>query len=183
MMHFKSTDIAGVVVIERDFFRDIRGTFGRLFCKEDFARHGLMTQIAQSNFSHNPIGGTVRGFHFQAKPHQEAKLVQCVAGRIFDVALDLRCDSPTYRRFFALELCPEVGKSLYIPPGCAHAFQTLEDNSAVVYHVSTAYSAAHERGVRWNDERIGVPWPITTNPIVSDRDMNLPFLADFVPDA
>jgi dTDP-4-dehydrorhamnose 3,5-epimerase len=182
-MRLKPTDIPGVAVIERDFFHDIRGTFGRLFCKEDFAGHGLMTEIAQSNFSHNPASGTVRGFHFQVRPHQEAKLVQCVAGRIFDVVLDLRQDSPTYGKFFALELYPEAGKSLYVPPGCAHAFQTLEDNSAVVYHVSTAYSAAHERGVRWNDERIGVPWPITTNPTVSDRDMNLPLLADFVPDA
>jgi dTDP-4-dehydrorhamnose 3,5-epimerase len=150
-----------------------------MFCRREFGARGLVTEIAQSNVSHSPRRGTLRGFHIQVKPHEEIKIVQCVAGRIFDVALDLRRASPTFGRFHALELSAGNGCMLYIPEGCAHAYQTLEDHSVVVYHVSMFYAPAAERGVRWNDPKIDVPWPSVRDVILSQRDRDLPLLAEY----
>jgi dTDP-4-dehydrorhamnose 3,5-epimerase len=179
ILQFESTSIAGLYVVEGDLFRDNRGSFGRMFCRREFAARGLASEIVQCNVSHSPSRGILRGFHIQAAPHQEAKLVRCVAGRIFDVALDLRRASPTFGRFFAVELSGRDERMVYIPEGCAHAYQTLEDDTIIVYQVSAFHELAAERGVKWNDPDVAVPWPLTENIILSERDQNLPSLADY----
>jgi dTDP-4-dehydrorhamnose 3,5-epimerase len=178
-MQFRPTAIAGVVEVLVDWQRDARGAFGRTFCQDEFGAHGLMTRVAQSSLSSNLRRGTLRGIHLQAKPHAEAKLVQCVAGRIYDVAVDLRPGSPTYGRYHAVELAAGDGRMLYVPEGCGHGFQTLLDESAVFYQISTPYAPDAQAGVRWNDPAIGVPWPLPREAIVSARDDALPMLPDF----
>jgi dTDP-4-dehydrorhamnose 3,5-epimerase len=177
-MRFRTTSIAGVVEVEAEWHRDERGAFGRLFCEREFADFGLNPRLAQCSLSTNPVRGTVRGFHLQRPPHAEAKLVQCVAGRIYDVALDLRPGSPTHGRFHAVELSRDAGLMLYIPEGCAHAFQTLEDDSAILYYISQSYAPQAAAGIRWDDPAIGVPWPLAEVAVVSVRDRSLPLLAD-----
>jgi len=178
-MHFQLTPIAGVFEVKADWYHDNRGTFGRVFCQREFAAQGLSPMPVQSNLSTNPRRGTVRGLHIQARPHEEAKLVCCVAGKIFDVALDLRPQSATYGRYHAVELDRHSGRMLFLPEGCAHGYQTLEDDSTVIYHVSAFHNPAAERGVRWNDPMIGIPWPISTEAIVSERDRHLPSFEDY----
>ena len=177
-MKFYPTPIADVVEVQVDWHRDERGSFGRVFCRRKFVRHGLNAEFVQCNFSSNPRSGTLRGFHLQLKPHLEAKLVQCVSGRIYDVALDLRPGSATYGLYHAVELVAGEGRMLYLPEGCAHAYQTLEDQSSIVYHVSAYYERTAECGVRWNDPSVGVPWPLAATAIVSERDRALPLLAE-----
>jgi dTDP-4-dehydrorhamnose 3,5-epimerase len=176
-VQFKTTAIEGVVEAAIDWHRDERGGFGRVFCAEEFAEHGLTASLAQCSVSSNLRRSTVRGFHLQAAPRSEAKLVQCVAGRLFDVALDLRPGSATYGKYHALELSAEAGRMLFIPEGCAHAFQTLEDATTVLYYISASYHPDSARGVAWNDPAIGVRWPVK-DAILSDRDRNLPRLED-----
>lgn len=178
-MEREPTNIAGVYIIRTTPFRDMRGTFERVFCQREFAAWGLETEIAQWNMSRNPHRGTLRGLHLQDPPHQEAKLVHCVVGRIFDVAVDLRPTSETFGRHFCLELSAEDSCSLYLPQGCAHGYQTLEDATTVVYQVSAFHSLSAETGVRWDDPDIGVRWPLRSEAIVSDRDRNLPVLAHY----
>src|SRR5262245_52485939 len=177
-MRFAATAIEGVLEVSIEWHRDERGGFGRVFCAEEFAQRGLFSRPAQCSISSNLRRGTVRGFHLQAKPHQEAKLVQCAAGRMIDVALDLRPESATYGRYHAATLSAETGLMLFIPEGCAHAFQTLEDATSVVYTISTPYHPESSRGVLWNDPAVGVVWPIK-EAIVSERDSQLPRLKDF----
>jgi len=179
-MLFSPTPIDGVVEIAIDWHRDDRGGFGRVFCADEFAQHGLAANLAQCSISSNPRRGTVRGFHLQAAPHAEAKLVHCVAGRLLDVALDLRPGSVTYGRFHATELSVKTGQMLFIPQGCAHAFQTLEDATSLVYYISAPYDPDSARGVAWDDPAIGVAWPIK-HAILSERDRGLPRLKDFRP--
>jgi dTDP-4-dehydrorhamnose 3,5-epimerase len=181
-MQFRPTSLAGVVEISIDLQRDARGSFGRTFCRDEFGQHGLETELAQCNISHNPRAGTVRGFHLQAKPHQEAKLIQCVTGRLFDVALDLRAGSPTYGRHHAVELSAAEGLMLYIPRGCAHGFQTLGNDTTILYYVSAAYAPASARGVRWNDPALHVSWPLVEGVIVNERDQAWPLLANYAAD-
>ena len=182
-MQFHPTPISGVVEISIDWQRDSRGTFGRTFCRQEFAAHGLNRELAQCSVSRNSSARTVRGFHLQAKPHQEAKLVQCIAGRLFDVALDLRTSSPTYGHHHAVDLSGANGKMLYIPEGCAHGFQTLENDTAIIYYISTFYQPASFSGVRWSDPTLDVKWPFADGAIVSERDQALPLLADYAPGA
>jgi dTDP-4-dehydrorhamnose 3,5-epimerase len=177
-LRFVETTIAGVFEITIEWHRDERGAFGRFFCAEEFAVHGLPTHFPQCSISSSARRGTVRGFHFQAAPHQEAKLVQCVAGRALDVALDLRQGSPTYGRHHAIELSSASGRMLFIPEGCAHAFQTLEDATALAYAISAPYQADDTRGVAWDDPAIGVNWPITDGVILSDADRRWPRLTE-----
>jgi dTDP-4-dehydrorhamnose 3,5-epimerase len=180
-MRFQPTPIAGVVEITVDWQQDARGSFGRTFCGNEFAAHGLNLKLAQCSISRNSSARTVRGFHLQAKPHEEAKLVQCIAGRMLDVALDLRAGSPTYGRHHSIELSAQEGKLLYIPERCAHGFQTLENDTAIMYYISTHYEPAAGRGVRWDDPALGVAWPFTQNVVVNERDRTLPLLADYAP--
>jgi dTDP-4-dehydrorhamnose 3,5-epimerase len=176
-MRFEATKIAGVLEVSIDWHRDERGGFGRIFDAGDFADRGL-PKLVQCSISTNARRGTVRGFHLQAKPHEEAKLVQCVAGRMLDVALDVRPGSPTYGKYHAVELSPESGRMLFIPEGCAHAFQTLEDATSLVYFISAPYEPESGHGVLWNDPAIGVAWPIK-EAIIGERDRTLPRLEDY----
>jgi dTDP-4-dehydrorhamnose 3,5-epimerase len=158
-MRFVPTKIAGVMIVELEEIHDERGFFARVWCADEFARHGLNPRLTQCNISFNDKAGTVRGMHYQAAPHEEAKLVRVTRGAIVDVALDLRPDSPTHRQHVAVELTADNRRALYIPDGCAHGFQTLEDNTELFYLMSTPFHAASARGVRHDDPAFNITWP------------------------
>ncbi len=158
-MNVHPTELAEVVVVELEPHVDERGSFTRTFDAEWFAAHGLQARVAQCSVSFNRRAGTLRGLHYQAAPHEEDKLVRCTLGRIFDVAVDLRPESPTHRRWVGVELTGEGTQCLYVPRGCAHGFQTLEDDSEVHYQIATAYTPEAARGVRWDDPAFAIRWP------------------------
>jgi dTDP-4-dehydrorhamnose 3,5-epimerase len=162
--------LSGVFLIEPELRADDRGFFARVWCHEELMAHGLDTRIAQCSVSLNYKRGTIRGMHFQAPPHAETKLVRCTRGAIFDVALDLRPESPTYCKWFAAELTCENRRSLYIPVGFVHGFQTLTDDAEVCYQISPAFVPEAARGVRWNDPAFAIDWPIREGIILSPRD-------------
>lgn len=172
-MIFTPTALAGVWIIDPEPVADERGMFARTWCAREFAEHGLNAQIAQCNVSFNHRRGTVRGMHYQLAPHQEAKLVRCTAGAIFDVALDVRPGSPTWGQHVGVTLCAGERRMLYIAEGCAHGFQTLEDGSEVFYQMSEFYAPALGRGVRWDDPAFDILWPepVTT---INERDRSYP---------
>ncbi len=163
-------------MIELEKHADQRGFFARTFCRQEFEAQGLNSRVAQCNVSFNKRKGTLRGMHFQAAPFAEAKLVRCTSGSIYDVIIDLRPCSPTFKQKFAVELSAENWKMLYIPEEFAHGFQTLEDDTEVFYQMSQSYSAEHARGVRWNDPAFGIEWPAGER-IITNRDQEYP---DFV---
>jgi dTDP-4-dehydrorhamnose 3,5-epimerase len=171
------TDIAGAYVIDAEPHDDPRGTFTRLYCRESFDALDLDIDPAQTSLSFNPIRGTLRGLHFQLPPHEETKLVSCVAGSLFDVVVDLRKESPTYGRWTAITLDAAGGRSLFVPKGCAHGFQTLVANTAILYHISAPYSPEASRGIRWDDPALAIPWPLPLSEM-SARDQQLPTIAD-----
>lgn len=175
-MIYTPTPLPGAYVIELEAHADERGFFARTFCAQEFARNGLCTAYAQCSISFNARAGTLRGMHFQARPHAEAKLVRATQGAVYDVILDLRQDSPAYLRWFAVELSAENRKTLYIPEGLAHGFQTLTDGAELFYQISVPYQPDAARGVRWNDPAFGIEWP---RPVadISDRDCGFPALA------
>jgi len=175
-MEFVATPLAGAFVIELDRQEDERGFFARSFCADDFSKHGLNPRVVQCNVSYNRLRGTLRGFHYQTKPHEEAKLVRCTAGAIYDVIVDLRPASATYKRWFATELAALNRRMLFVPEGFAHAFQTLADNTEVFYQMSELYNPRTAHGIRWNDTAFGVTWPIA-EPIISERDLTYPDFA------
>jgi dTDP-4-dehydrorhamnose 3,5-epimerase len=156
-------------VIDIEPIADDRGFFARTFCAEEFLELGLEPCIAQCNISHNRKKGTLRGMHYQAAPHQEAKIVRCVRGAILDVIVDLRRDSSTYRHWAAVELTAENRRAVYAPKDFAHGFQTLADESDVYYEMSARFVAEASRGIRWDDPAFGIQWPLT-DPILSRRD-------------
>ncbi len=168
-MKFTETSLPGACVVELEAVVDERGFFARTWCAEEFRLRGLNSNLAQCSLSSNARRGTLRGMHFQSEPYAEAKLISCCAGAVYDVVLDLRPESPTYLRWFAAELTASNHKMLYVPTGCAHGFQTLVDASEVSYQISQAYRAESARGVRWNDPRFGIEWPLR-DPILSPRD-------------
>jgi dTDP-4-dehydrorhamnose 3,5-epimerase len=170
---FKPTELPGVVVIEPEPHADHRGHFARTFCTEEFAGHGLPIAFAQCSTSYNRRRGTLRGLHFQAEPFAEAKLIRCTRGRVFDVTVDLRAASPTWRRWTAVQLDADNGRQVFIPQGCAHGFQTLADDSELFYQITAPYRPKAVRGLRWNDPAFAIPWPVVP-PILSDRDAALP---------
>ena len=172
-MRFTATSIAGVVVVDIESRTDERGAFARLHCPDEFAAAGHPFAPAQTSLSRNPTRGTLRGLHYQPAPHAEVKLVRCVSGRIFDVAVDLRPDSPTHRQWTAAELDAETGRALLIPEGVAHGFLTLEPDSDVIYQISPAYAAGHEAGVRWDDPAFAIAWPRAPQ-LISPRDASYP---------
>ncbi len=149
--------------------RDERGFFARTWCREEFAAHGLNPNLVQCSISFNAKRGTLRGMHYQAMPHQEAKLVRCTRGAIYDVVLDLRPGSPTFGQWHAAELTADNRQMVYIPEGVAHGLQTLSDDTEVFYQISEFYHPESSRGVRWNDPAFGITWPIS-EPILSERD-------------
>jgi len=173
---FAETKLAGAFVIEMERHEDQRGFFARTFCQQEFKAHGLNTHVAQCSVSFNKRKGTLRGMHYQAPPFAEAKLVRCTSGSIYDVIIDLRPSSATFKQHFSVELSTENGRMLYIPEEFAHGFQTLQDDTGVFYQMGQRYSAAHARGVRWNDPAFGIAWPEGER-IIIERDQNYP---DFV---
>ena len=154
---------------------DDRGHFARCFCTEEFAEAGITYSVVQRNQSFNHKKGTIRGMHWQKDPHQESKFVSCSLGRIFDVAVDLREDSPTYLQWFGMELTEKQDKMLFVPEGFAHGYQTLTDNAMAVYSVGTAYHPGSADGMRYNDPAIGIDWPIK-EPVLSEKDQAWPLL-------
>jgi len=176
-MQFSETSIGGVVKISATPQQDHRGFFIRTFCAAEFATAGLTAPTVQMALSHNAVRGTLRGLHVIPVETGEAKLVRCVRGAIFDVAVDLRRSSPTFRHWTGLELSADNMHALYLPKGVAHGFVTLSDNADVFYQFSEAHRPGVEIGVAWDDPEIAVDWPIT--PIVmSDRDRSLPRLSE-----
>lgn len=174
-MKFVPSALAGAYAIEIDRLEDERGFFARTFCRDEFAGKGLSTTFCQCNISFNHRKGTLRGMHFQDKPHEEAKLVRCTRGAIYDVIVDVRRDSPTFCAWAAFELTAENRTMLYVPQGFAHGFQTLEDNCEVFYQMSEMYHPNLARGLRWDDPALAIRWPIPA-PFVSHRDAHY---ADF----
>ncbi len=172
-MKFVETDISGVVVIELEKHEDERGWFARAWCREEFNVHDLPIDLVECNISYNEKRGTLRGMHFQATPHAEAKLVRCVMGAVHDVALDLRPESPSYRKSIGVELSADSGRAVFLPEGIAHGFQTLTDHSTLFYQMSSVYSTEAAAGVRWDDSAFGIEWPLA-DPVVSTRDQSFP---------
>lgn len=173
-MTFTETPLPGAYLIEPDRLGDERGFFARTWCAREFAAHGLNAELAQCNISFNRQAGTLRGMHFQAAPHAEAKLVRCTQGAVYDVIVDLRPDSPTHRQWYGAELTAENRHMLYVPEGFAHGFQTLVPDTEVFYQMSAFYVPKSARGVRWDDPAIGIVWPETSERILSDRDARYP---------
>lgn len=176
-MIFKETELKGAFIIEPKRLEDERGFFARSFCQKESEEHGLNPCIVQCNISYNRKKGTLRGMHYQIAPYQEAKVVSCTRGSIYDVIIDLRPHSPTYRQWFAVELTAENFRMLYVPEGFAHGFQTLEDNTVVLYQMSEFYHQECARGVRWDDPAFGIEWRHAVGSI-SDSDSTYP---DFQP--
>jgi dTDP-4-dehydrorhamnose 3,5-epimerase len=167
---FVETKLPGVYIIDVEKREDGRGLFARTFCQHEFEAHGLNPRVAQCSTSYNKKKGTLRGLHYQIAPYEEAKLVRCTMGAIYDVAVDLRPDSPTYKQWVAVELNEDNRRALYIPAGCAHGFQTLVDGAEVYYQISEFYHAEAAKGFRWDDPAFGVQWPLREGPILSERD-------------
>lgn len=172
-MLFTETEIRGAFILDAEQIADERGFFARSWARDEFEAHGLKPDLAQCNLSYNHRKGTVRGMHWQAPPHAETKLVRCTQGGIYDVIVDLRPDSPTYLRWIGVELTAENRRALYIPEGCAHGFQTLDDATEVFYMITEYYTPAAARGMRWNDPAINVTWPLAVT-VISDRDAHYP---------
>jgi dTDP-4-dehydrorhamnose 3,5-epimerase len=172
-MRFGDTGIAGVVVVDVEPREDARGAFARLHCPDEFAAAGHPFVPVQTSLSRNPHSGTLRGLHYQPAPHAETKLVRTIRGRMFDVALDLRADSPTYRRWTSAELSAENGRALLVPQGVAHGFLTLEHDTDVLYQISPAFQPGHEAGVRWDDPAFAIAWPAAPQ-VISERDAGYP---------
>jgi dTDP-4-dehydrorhamnose 3,5-epimerase len=168
---FRKTKLPGAFVIELQKHEDERGFFARSWCRKEFEAHGLNPRTVQCNVSFNKVKGTLRGMHYQVAPCAEAKLVRCTHGAIYDVIIDLRRGSATYKQYIAEVLTSNNYRALFIPEGFAHGFQTLEDNSEVFYQMSEFYSPEHQRGLRYNDRAFGINWPIDTT-VISDRDRN-----------
>ena len=172
-MVFHETAIGGAYLIEPECLRDARGFFTRLWSASDLAARGLVSRFDHASVSFNLRKGTLRGLHYQAAPFAETKLVRCTRGAVYDVAIDLRPGSPTFKRWVAAELSAENRQTFYIPAGCAHGFQTLADDAEIMYLIDAEYSPAHGRGVRWNDPAFGIRWPEDVR-TMNDRDRDYP---------
>jgi dTDP-4-dehydrorhamnose 3,5-epimerase len=177
-MRFVATKLADAYVVELERREDERGFFARVWCRDEFAGHGLVPDLAQCSISRNDRAGTLRGLHFQTAPHEEAKLVRCTRGTIFDVIVDLRPDSPTHAEWIGVELDAAEGTALYVPKGFAHGFQTLVDETEVLYMISDPYVPEAASGVRWDDPAFGIEWPPADVRVISERDRSWP---DYAP--
>lgn len=178
-MKFSKTSLEGLWLIDLELREDERGFLARTFCENEFSAHGLSTRWPQCNLTLTKNRGMIRGMHFQVEPKPEIKLVRCAAGAIFDVAVDVRPNSPTFGKWEGFELTGQNRRMLYIPGGFAHGFQCLADNSEVFYQMSEFYATDLARGLRWNDPTVAIKWPLN-NPTLSDRDRNLPLLAEAI---
>jgi dTDP-4-dehydrorhamnose 3,5-epimerase len=172
-MTFHEGKIHGVFEVKPELLNDDRGFFARTWCQEEFAAHGLTPRLVQCNISFNRRKGTLRGMHYQIGEHAEAKLVRCTAGSIYDVVLDLRRQSPTFKAWVAVTLTAVDRNMIYVPEGCAHGFLTLHDDTEVFYQMSEFYNAESARGVRWNDPAFRIEWPGKVD-VISERDRSYP---------
>ena len=172
-MNFEALPVDGVYLVRPSMAADDRGSFGRLFCAEEFARRGLTAGVAQCSLSRNSLKGTLRGMHYQDPPHAETKLVRCQSGRSFHALIDLRHSSASHMSWCATELSAEQSAILYIPEGVAHGFLTLEDKTDIFYQMSTPYCPDSARGIRWNDPAFDVSWPGDIV-VISERDRQHP---------
>ena len=174
-MRFVSTEIPGCAIVEIEPHQDERGFFARTWCQDEFAEAGLPSLLAQCSVSRNRKRGTLRGMHFQLPPSAEGKLVRCTRGAILDVVVDIRSMSPRYLDHVSVELTADNGRAVFIPPGCAHGFQTLEGDTDVFYQMTDFFAPDLAAGLRWNDPALGIDWPIDS-PIMNERDRNYPDL-------
>jgi dTDP-4-dehydrorhamnose 3,5-epimerase len=179
-MIFHQTDLSGVFIIEPELIEDERGFFACAWIASEFEQHGLNANLRQSNITLNARRGTVRGMHFQRKPHEEAKLTRCTRGGIYDVAIDLRPDSHTRYRWVGAELTSDNHRMLYVPEGFAHGYQTLTDDAEIFYQISEYYHPECAGGVRWNDPAFDIRWPLPVT-VINERDANYPLLDPGMP--
>jgi dTDP-4-dehydrorhamnose 3,5-epimerase len=169
------TTLPDVYVVEPEASEDERGFFARVFSADEFAEHGLVAAVAECSIAYNHVRSTLRGMHYQRPPHEEAKLVRCIQGAVYDVAVDLRPDSPAHLRWTAVELTAQNRRALYVPPGCAHGYLTLEDGCELLYQISERYEPTSAAGIRWDDPLVGIAWPAAPD-VISARDASYPAL-------
>ncbi len=172
-MLFTETPLKGAFVIDLEERKDNRGAFARTFCAKEFEAHGLKPSVAQCNLSYNYKAGTMRGMHYQVPPAAETKLVRCTKGKIYDVIIDLRPESPTYLKHFGVELTDDNHRALYVPEMFAHGYQALTDGAEVAYQVGEFYTPGYERGLKYNDPAFNIRWPMPVT-VISDKDANWP---------
>lgn len=176
-MKFEPLPLPGAYLIKCEPLVDERGYFARSYCTREFEGAGLETTFVQGNVSYNASRGTLRGLHYQVKPCEEVKIIHCIRGEIFDVVLDLRPDSPCFGQWSSVILCEGIPSFLYVPKGLAHGFQTLRDNTEILYSMSAYYSPQHSGGVLWKDPDLDIPWPVP-EVIASERDNSFPAWRD-----
>ncbi len=174
-MIFHETKLAGAYIVELDRRTDARGFFARSFCAEEFAQQGISFTPAQANISHSTRKGTLRGMHFQGSPVSETKFIRCIRGAVWDVIIDMRPDSPTYREHLGVELSAENGRAIYVPDLFAHGNQALTDDTELLYLMGGSYTPGHERGVRFDDPAIGIEWPLPVS-VIDAKDSAWPLL-------
>jgi dTDP-4-dehydrorhamnose 3,5-epimerase len=172
-VQFESLDVSGAYVISPEKIEDERGFFARSWSRDEFEAHGLNPNVAQCNISFNNAKGTLRGMHYQAQPYEETKLVRCTKGSIYDVVVDLRPGSPTFKKHDGATLSADNRLMLYVPEGCAHGFITLEDGVEIFYQISEFYTPSAQRGVRYDDPAFGIDWPVPVT-VINPRDKNYP---------
>ncbi len=176
-MRFIDTPLAGACVVELEPFEDDRGFFARAWCRKEFEAHGLEPEVVQANLSYNRSAGTLRGMHYQVAPYEETKLVRCIRGALYDVIVDLRPESPTYKQWYGVELTADNRRALFVPRGFAHGFLTLADETEAFYQVSEYYAPGAERGLRYDDPAFGIRWPGPVK-VISEKDASWPDFAD-----
>ena len=170
---FRPTILSGAYVIELEWLEDERGFFARTWCRREFERNGLNGDLVQCSISHNRKIGTLRGMHYQRRPHEETKLIRCTRGAVFDAIIDLREDSPTFKEWTSVRLTADEGNMLYVPEGFAHGFQTLTDDTELFYQMSQSYASQSAACVRWNDPAFGIAWPLAVS-MISHKDNTCP---------
>lgn len=173
-MIFEETKLKGAYIIHPERLEDDRGFFARAWCKKEFKQRGLRAELVQCNISYNKLRSTLRGMHYQLKPYEETKLVRCTAGAIYDVIIDIRPDSSTYKQWIGVELSAANRTMLYVPRGFAHGYVTLVDNAEVFYQVTEFYAPGVERGIRWNDPEFSILWPNAASLVISEKDKTWP---------
>jgi dTDP-4-dehydrorhamnose 3,5-epimerase len=176
-LHFDELSVAGAFVIRPQLREDNRGHFARIWCQEELAKRGLVDRVVQVNSGFSPKSGTLRGMHFQRHPHAEVKIARCTRGAVFDVVIDLRLDSPTYRAWAGVALTAQNGHMLYVPEGCAHGYLTTAPDTELVYFTSHRYEPASAGGVRHDDRAFGIAWPAPVA-LISDADAAWPAFTD-----
>jgi len=172
-MEAKPLGIKGAFLLKFPIMKDNRGYFTRTFCSSEFSKIGLNSNLVQSNISFNKKIGTIRGMHYQAHPHEEDKIIRCLQGSVFDVIVDIRPNSSTFLKWISVDLDDESNNVLYVPKGCAHGFQTLKDNSSLLYFMTENFKPEASKGFLWCDEKVGIKWPLNEI-VISDKDQSLP---------